>query len=179
MTSSRTACLLFSAAALFAASPAASAEPTSRYTSNGPCREVNGSSKADLEQGADFVLYKCTGVAGWPVWTIFWEGTSARLGFGRKPNVSGMFAPGIAGKTPLEWRGVMKGGKFEPFAVILRARSPDPDDHRTTLVVYRLRPDGTSCIISDDAGSNAKAREIADASLTSFKCEAEPDLLGG
>lgn len=178
MKRSLIASLFLSAAAWLAAGPATSAEPISRYANMGACREIDGSSKADLEEGHDFVLYRCVGLPGWPVWQVFLEGTTSRVGFGRRRNLSGMFGPDAGGKTPLEWRGFMKGGIFEPFAVILRSgSSPDPNDHRTTLVVYRLRPDGTSCIIGEEIATNTQARQIADASLTRYTCLEEPDLL--
>ena len=170
------ACLCLSAGSWLAAGPASSGEPTSRYTRVGPCREV-AESRPDVDP-EDWVLNKCSGRPGWPVWFFFYDDAiKQRIGFGRRQNVSGLFfEPGFSDKTPLEWRGLIQRGKFEPFAVILRVSSGDPNAHRTALVVYRLQPDGTSCIIADDISTNAKAREIADVSLTGYRCKAEPDL---
>lgn len=162
-------CFLFSAAAWLSAGPATSAETTSRYTRVGPCREVGHSVEPD------WILKKCGGYRGQSVWIAYTDSTKARVGFGPKQNVSGIF--GIEGveTTLLEWRGSLKGESFEPFAVIARIGRPF-GERKSFLVVYRLRPDGTSCILRAAESSNAKALEIADASLTNYACEEQPDV---
>jgi hypothetical protein len=50
------------------------------------------------------------------------------------------------------------------------------DPEASDLIVFRLRPDGTSCVINSVLGSNEEAREIADSTLSKFKCIEEPQL---
>jgi hypothetical protein len=61
-----------------------------------------------------------------------------------------------------------------PVTVIVRMTRPFGDE--VELMVYRLRADGTSCIVGSTHGTNEAARRIADAALGSFECAVEPDL---
>lgn len=159
---------------LWATSGIAQDEPApieSRYTHLSACQV--------LEQGGageDWVSHRCQGYGSIPVWLHYTDSARAWVGFGAKRNVSGMFSAHRDETWPLEWRGLATGGSFEPFAVILRVRSADgaPGSH---LVVYRLRDDGSACIIGSTTASNESARSIADASRIRFSCQQEPRLL--
>jgi hypothetical protein len=157
------------ATAWLSAGPATSAELSSRYRRVGVCRETGHG----VDQ--DWILKTCGGYPGQPVWIAYSDSTKAHVGFGPKQNVSGTFGTVAVETARLEWRGLRRGAKFEPFAVIIRLREPFDETGKSALVVYRLRLDGTSCIIGRAQRSNAKAREIADASLAHFLCEDEPD----
>jgi len=181
-----TAICLFLVAAISQPSAAANTEITSRYTNMGLCDEIDGCPKKDGTdcgpgQNPDYLLKKCVGYRDQSVWIYYTDSVRAGIGFGPKENISGVFGNEGVETRLVEWRGLMKEGSFEPFTVIVRMLPPfgaEPDaPRRSFLVVYRLRPDGTSCIVHDGAiDSNTKAREIADASLTRYTCKGEPYL---
>jgi len=82
----------------------------------------------------------------------------------------------IATKSgPIEWRGRFQGGYFKPFAVIIRMPEMDAGSG-SDLVVYRLRPDGASCIVGTTKSTNDAARSIADGSMGEFTCARQPQL---
>jgi hypothetical protein len=142
----------------------------SRYTRLSDCRQL-----AHGAEGEDWVSHRCRGLGSVPVWLTYTDSTRAGFGFGAKHNVSGMFNAQRDEAWPLEWRGLNTGRSFQPFAVILRVRAPS-DASGSFLVIYRLRPDGTSCIVGSTHASNEVARQIADASRERFSCEGEPQL---
>lgn len=66
----------------------------------------------------------------------------------------------------VEWRGVLEGNVFTPFAVIYRVTAQDPKDHekaRSTLIVIALNK-GDAKIIGTAFGKNddAEAKKLAD-----------------
>lgn len=141
----------------------------SSYTSHdyAKCRKDKG-------DGDPVSVHRCPGKAGI---TVIWTAgdDSSAVEFGAKAaqeTISDKAAFFEAGKT-IEWRGP-KGGK--PRAAILRYATGQNvgklDGSR--LVVYRLAPDGSSCIIgSVDArkpDANAAARRLADEKAASFRC---------
>ena len=126
----------------------------------------------------DVGVLRCEGLDQLPVWWRFAEGSRVYLGFGAKPNTSGIYGTERDETWPIEWRGVEQRGNFEPFAVIVRMTFPVSGfatDHRSYLFVYRLRPDGTSCVIGSSLVSNEEARDLADGSREQFECIEEPD----
>ena len=170
--------LLLSALTVVAALPASArpdAQPTfsSRYTKLTQCKDV------DLApSGEDWVYIRCKGLGSIPIWYVCTDSARCRYGFGVKPNVSRrFFGTGRGGSWPIEWRGVQRNGHFNPTAIVVRLPSADADPTpRGSLIVYRLRGDGTSCIVGD-ASSNSDARKIADNSARGFRCVSEPDIL--
>lgn len=144
---------------------------SSRYTPLSGCREIAFGS--DVGDGVD---HRCKGYGGIPIWLSYRDSTRSYFGFGAKRNLSGMFSAERDDAWPIEWRGRLARGEFQPFAVILRVRGAF-EPRRRSLVVFRLRADGTSCIVGSTDGSNEAARRIADASLARFECEQEPQLL--
>jgi len=73
----------------------------------------------------------------------------------------------------------VQNGKFQPLAVIVRMDRPAgayEGPAPTDLFVFRLRPDGTSCIVGEDIKSNEDARKIADAAIDRYACLEEPQI---
>lgn len=110
-------------------------------------------------EGQDWVLHRCQGLAGHPIWIGYADGTRMSLAFGSMQSVSGMFATDRDTSWPVEWR-ARAGGDFQPYATIVRVRSLT--DGASMLAVYRLADDGSSCLRGVTA-TNEAARELADA----------------
>ncbi len=148
---------------------AASPHFESRHALISGCKE-----HAHGKDGEDWLSYRCAGFGHWPLWRLYNEGVRMRIGFGSRENYSGVYAAVRNNKWPVEYRGVA-AKRFDPFAAILRVEDADGGKHGR-LVIYRLRPDGTSCLIGETHGAdeNAKARAIADASFAKFTCTEEP-----
>ena len=142
---------------------------TSSYTSHdyGKCRKARPD-----DQGVS--VHRCAGKAGIPViWTA--GDDSSSVDFSTRPiaetvsDKAGFFE---AGRTN-EWRGP-RGSR--PQAAILRyatGRNVGRLDG-SRLVVYRLSPDGVSCVIGSVDGrssdANEQARRLADEKATGFRC---------
>jgi hypothetical protein len=141
----------------------AASEPVSVYQtlSNRACAVVEDGMK---RAGQDYLVYRCKGAAGTPVWLAYSDSTRLSIGLGRKRNFAGVYSAGRDRSWPLEWRGDLRSGAFRPFAVILRVSDPASSESR--LVVYGLTRDGSSsCILGEARGTDAgvAARRIADA----------------
>lgn len=151
------------------AAPLHAEQWVSSYTSHdyAKCRKDKGN-------GDPVSVHRCPGKAGIPVvWTA--GDDSSAVDFGTRAvqeTISDKAAFFEAGRT-IEWRGP-KGGK--PQAAILRYATGQNvgklDGSR--LVIYRLAPDGPSCIIgSIDArkpDANVAARRLADEKAVGFRC---------
>ncbi|WP_332680529.1 hypothetical protein [Bosea sp. (in: a-proteobacteria)] len=147
----------------------AAEEPASDYTRHdyGKCRKAG----PDAEGVS---VHRCAGKAGIPViWTA--GDDSSSVDFSTRPiaeTISDKASFFEAGGT-IEWRGP-KGGR--PQAAILRYATGQNigklDGSR--LVVYRLSPDGVSCVIGSVDGragdANAQARRLADEKAAGFRC---------
>jgi hypothetical protein len=158
---------------LLASAAHAEPAPTSQFTSLGACHVVAHSTPADLDRGEDWVANRCAGLGSIPVWLVYTETT--HLGFGPRRNASGMYAADRNNlRWKLEWRGRTGPRGFEPFAVIVRVKPP-AGAGSSDLVVYRLLPNGTSCIIAE-VDSNEAARQAADRSQAKYACLMEPQL---
>lgn len=128
----------------------------------------------DKGNGDPVAVHRCPGKAGITViWTAGDDSSAVEFGTkAQQETISDKAAFFEAGRT-IEWRGP-KGGK--PQAAILRyatgASVGKLDGSR--LVVYRLAPDGSSCIIGSlDArkpDANAAARRLADEKAAGFRC---------
>ena len=162
--------MLLAAAAVAAPAPAEAApRPASRNSGWSQCRDVERPAA-----GEDWVYARCAGVSGIPLWYVCSDSARCRYGFGAKANVSGLFGTGPRKASPIEWRGIVQRGRFRPFAAIIRTTSPLPETKASRLTVYRLRPDGRSCIVGE-AATNAAARRIADRARTGYRCRVEPE----
>ncbi|RXT54681.1 hypothetical protein B6S44_13735 [Bosea sp. Tri-44] len=130
--------------------------------------------RKDKGNGDPVAVHRCPGKAGLTVtWTA--GDDSSAVEFGAKAlqeTISDKAAFFEVGKT-IEWRGPK--GK-QPQAAIARYATGQNvgklDGSR--LVIYRLAPDGASCIIgSVDArkpDANAAARRLVDEKAASFRC---------
>lgn len=163
--------LLALAAALIVSAPAfarpGEAAPVSRFTRLSE-RLCTGFGEPPSPESGDVLAERCPGIGTDRVWLLFAEGMYLRVGFGRVGNVSGMFDAERSDTWPIEWRGVMRGGRFRPFATIMRLRPP----HQTTggdLIVFHLTDNGGSCIVArvpPGPGQNLAARAQADRLLS-------------
>jgi hypothetical protein len=150
---------------------------SSRYTNLSGCK-VAAHGDPEAEHGGDWILNRCKGFGGIPVWLGFVDGNQSAFGFGKQPNVSGIFEIDRPA-APIEWRGRLVNGQFTPFAAIIRVQVPTLTEGKSASVleVYRLRADGTSCMVGDSQYSNVNARKLADGSVDGFTCSGEPDVL--
>lgn len=157
--------MLASIAAVFLSSAAPQPEPVSRYTQLSACaRWASGT------LGHDWIEHRCAGYQSKAVWIRFLEGTRMQLGFGPKPNFSGIFETKRNDKWPIEWRGRLINGRFVPGAAIIRIRGRFDESGASDLVVYHLLEDGTSCLVPRTISSSAEARAIADAPPSKDDC---------
>lgn len=110
----------------------------------------------------DWVVYRCAGEGGVPVWLTYFDGTKMRVSFGQEQtDDSAFFGSDRDPRWPIEWRGTASP-RFEPYAAIVRMRPPPGlDDERSQLVVYRVEPGRASSIIGY-ASSNEEAQRMAD-----------------
>ncbi|GAA4028131.1 hypothetical protein GCM10022281_03660 [Sphingomonas rosea] len=140
----------------------------SRYTRLVQCREYKQSPKDQ-----DWASQRCAGLGRNAVWVTCIDSATCHYGFGPRPHVSGPFGTGRT-VAPVEWLGHSLRGKFVPLAVIIRLPGADRDGRgRLGLVVFRLRRDGTSCVVGEASG-NVDARRVAARSMIRFLCLAEP-----
>jgi hypothetical protein len=112
----------------------------------------------------DYVVYKCATQFGPPMWQIFQESIRQSIGFGIVKNIPYLGASANRGDWPLEWGGVMKGGKFVPKVAIARFNFSTGDTKVSGLSAYRILANGTSCHIDADLSgkdANAKLRHLA------------------
>ena len=132
--------------------------------------------QGDVNRGEDWGFLRCNGLGRIPVWYKCQDSARCKLGFGAKPNASGVFEAKSFLSWPIEWRGTRERGRLKPLVIILRGRWAGMEGTATTLVVYRVRLDGTSCIVGE-ASTNRAARRIADNAAKNYQCEQEPELL--
>jgi hypothetical protein len=166
----RAAALMVLAATALAAPAAAQPPITSVFTHT----DVNACALVTKgEEGQDWFIRRCSGLFRIPIWLAFSDSTELHVGFGAKRNTTGPYSSGGPATMTIEWRGRRDGSAFKPFAAIVRLRRMA--ETSTTLAVFRLRSDGTSCLVGE-AGGNAEAGRIADAAATSYRCIQEPQI---
>ena len=144
----------------------------SQYAKLTRCRVV---AQGEVGRGEDWGLLRCAGLGGIPAWYLCQDSARCKLGFGARPNLSVVFEATSFLSWPIEWRGRLRQGRVEQFAVIVRGRWAGAEGNATKLFVYRLRPDGTSCLVGE-ATTNLAARRIADRAANDYRCEREPEL---
>lgn len=163
----RTATAIALAAALTATAAIAAPAVESRYTTLGraDCRVVESGEPL----GQDWLLYRCKGQPGIPVWVLYQDSVRMQVAFGPRPQ------GGIAGFSSdrdqawkVEWRGTGAGSRFKPYAAILRMRSVGGSG--SVLAVHRVWPDNSSCMLGT-ASDNVAARAMADAAATKIDCD--------
>ena len=123
----------------------------------------------------DWITYRCAaGQPGQPMWIHYQEGTRMQIGFGTRPNFSGIFETSRNNDWPIEWRGRVVKGRFIPSAAIIRIRGRFDDTGASDLAAYHLLDDGTSCVFPTTISTNAEARKIADAERSKDNCYVGP-----
>ncbi len=147
-----------------------------RLNENAQCREIP---LGDEEVG-DEVGKRCPGLGPVRIWIWYFDGVRMRIGFGRVGNLTGMFSAERNEAWPFEFRGRMVRGQFTPFAVIARLVPAGDPNPATDLVVWRLTPEGTSCIVGripPGPNQNVRAHQAADRAVSAADtpCEAEPE----
>jgi len=156
-------------AAGFAASAAAAAPAVeSRYSSLG---QANCATVEDGGEDEDWILYRCGGQAGIPVWVVYTDSVRMQVAFGPKEFAG--YAPFSADRDDawkVEWRGTGAGARFVPYAAIARMRPPG-GNAGSVLAVYRIWPDKPSCLVGQ-AADNTAARKLADDAATMPACPA-------
>ncbi|KRE20683.1 hypothetical protein ASE66_07485 [Bosea sp. Root483D1] len=155
--------------AVVLATPLRAEQWASSYTGHdyAKCRKDKGN-------GDPVSVHRCPGKAGL---TVIWTAgdDSSAVEFGTKAlqeTISDKAAFFEVGKT-IEWRGP-KGGKLQAAIVRYATGQSVGKLDGSRLVVYRLSPDGSSCIIgSVDArklDANTAARRLADETAEAFRC---------
>lgn len=158
--------LIAGAAVTILASSAASQAAESRYSRAGPGACLV--KESGEPEGQDWLLYRCEGQPGMPVWLLYQDSTRLQVAFG--PNNFDHYAPFSSDRDEawqVEWRGEVAGGRFTPYAAILRMRPVG--EQTSVLAIYRVWPDKPSCLIGQ-ALNNEDARRIADAAAASNGC---------
>ncbi|MFC7054077.1 hypothetical protein ACFQI3_15395 [Hansschlegelia quercus] len=165
------AAALFGAASMIpVAAPAAAQEPLkvkeSIYTRHNydrcPTRGDNG---------AGVARRACLGVGNIEIYWVK-DDVSEGLWFGRRPitekiDLGASYAPA----DTVEWRLDKTTGRPRAAIVKYRVGKSAASRRENRLVVYRLEPSGTSCLMAviKEPGAAATAREAADAA-SSFRC---------
>ena len=154
------------AAAAAATSAAAAPAAESRYTTlrNADCAVV----ESGEPEGQDWLLYRCAGQAGIPVWVLYQDSVRMQLAFGPRDFAGyAVFSADRDEAWKVEWRGTGAGEAFRPYAAIARMRPADGG--ASTLAVYRVWPDRPSCLLGQ-AADNAAARAMADPAADGSAC---------
>jgi hypothetical protein len=134
------------------------------------CREFKS---GNVYAGQDFIFRRCEGAA--LHWLLYQEGTRLSVGFGTEPHVSLQGLSTERGNWPLQWGGTISKGRFAPLVAIIRFRKAE--ETKSTLFVFRLLPNGSSCVVGEvAAGSDqsAKAKQLAERAMTTWQCLTEP-----
>ena len=139
------------------------------------CKEQKQTANSE----GDYLLNKCKTKFGPPMWQIFQESIRQSVGFGTTMNIPYLGASTSRGTWPLEWGGVMKGKNFVPRVAILRFKFGDDAAATTSLVAFRLLPNGKSCRLDDGiSGKDENARLRAAAENPKTPCPIDGDIVG-
>jgi hypothetical protein len=151
-------------------------EPQSRYTRFQPsqCRDQ---APPNQQEVGDELTLRCPGVGGVPVWIHYQDSNRLYVGFGRVANVTGTFAVDRRETWPMEWRGRTVRGRFTPHAVIIRLRTAGAETASTDLVVWRITPDGLSCIVNRIGAGPDQNRLARDSADRVRACESPPERI--
>jgi hypothetical protein len=165
------------------ASAGGQASATTELT-GGRCRFI-----ADDGEVGDYALKRCPGRGGASVYT---EASPARVSLSfrwGKTRSADVVAGYSLGKT-VEWRGLKKSGRFDPYAALVRVilrddtvRDDGTFDTYNVLAIVRIaaRAACLMAVIDEAANINAivLARRTADADATAFACGKDrPKILG-
>ncbi len=130
----------------------------------------------------DALVHRCAGFGGVPIWWRYADSARLYVGFGARPHDNGFFGIEQEPEPEFEWRGVERSTGFVPHAVIIRLSRPPGDalpSKPPAFTIFRLREDGTSCVIELEIATASQARRIADDAVDGFECIYEPNLYAG
>ena len=157
---------------VFAASPSPAADSTYTELVKGKCRFLPIGSEPEAPQ-----VKTCPGHGGAQPMTTA-AGTTVAFGLRwSKSRIDADIVSGWSLSDKVEWRGVVTGKGFHPYAIIVRVIPKDPDTMRGgghVLAVIRLEAKraclATGVDVVANADANALAREAADTVARSFTC---------
>jgi hypothetical protein len=107
----------------------------------------------------------------------YFEAVRVEIGFGAKSNAATMMPTDLLHPGAYDWGGIDINGVFTPKVVIKRfyifdGNSGKVDLNKTQLLAFRLKQDGTSCVIPFEktVTDNALARGLALKALQGPEC---------
>lgn len=126
----------------------------------------------------DVVKYAGLSTFGTKVYITYYEGVRMQLGFGMPPDGYGsIYLAGQLHPGAYDWGGRVVDGVFKPVFVIKRFYEADLETfqanvNKTYLTIFRLMDGAAACAITtqDDIVDNAKARQLAEASIGGTGC---------
>lgn len=140
-------------------------------------QELPGCTPETDDNCGDTVSYIDRSAFGVNQYRTYFEGVRVQLGFGSKPNSATMMTTDMLHDGAYDWGGVEQGGVFIPKVVIKRFYVYDGatgavDPNKTALLAFRLKADGTSCLMpfAETVVENAKARMTAEHLLAGPEC---------
>ncbi len=139
----------------------------------GDCRDVKS---GNVDQGEDYIFRKCATFADTSTWVLYQEGTRMNVGFGKAPHTSLSGADAERSNWPFVWGGEKKGNDFSPLVVIARFTLAGEEPKTEHLIVFRLLPNGMSCVVGD-VRKNKEAQDLATAAMKQWTCLSEPTPL--
>lgn len=138
--------------------------------------ECHEAESGNTDDGQDYLFKRCAGIGKTSTWILYQEGTRMSVGFGSNPHVAAEgLETGRDANWPVQWGGMIRKAVFVPAVAI--ARFIRLGESKDTLLVFRLLPNGSSCLVGDvPAGpsQSAKAKAIAEKAMTKWKCLSEP-----
>jgi hypothetical protein len=126
----------------------------------------------------DTVAYYVQSIAtGVNLYMTYYEGTRIAVGFGSVRNEVLTLPADAIHPGGYDWGGKTQNGQFKASYVIKRYYGADEnfgvDRNKSVLVVFRLKDDGTSCMINtggQETADNVTARNWAEADSKNPKC---------
>ena len=137
------------------------------------CKELKA---GDPDKGEDYILKACDSAPEATTFILYNEGTRMSVGFGSKPHAALRYVETERkGNPPIQW-GSVDGSKADVAIARFRPLGSEKD----SLFVFRLLPDGMSCVVGEVGAvknQNEAAQKLAVAALKDWKCLGEPELL--
>jgi hypothetical protein len=123
----------------------------------------------------DYVAYAEKSRFGPNYYLTYHEGTRASIGFGTAPNEATQVFTAVLHPGGFDWGGTEVKGAFKPLYVIKRFYLWDEEGAKksgTWLAIFKLTPDGGSCLVEtkNEISNNAEARAAADADAAMPRC---------
>jgi hypothetical protein len=151
------------------------AEPVSKYSSTAKKDAKVLKDYSKVPEAGDSFEWLCRGFGGYELLFVGGDERSwINVKYGKRvtdlyaavvENAPGQF-PGKANDM-VEWRGIEKNGRFEPYAIIYRINGyiENTGKTRTRLLVFKLSKGRAEYVgYAEGAGEDAKAKHLADKS---------------